>query len=75
MRRIDNLQVKSTILQRRTASISQVRRHLKSRNSIKNFAAAQPTITEFSLFGKLFPEMRSPSIADRDIALQYKIAT
>ncbi|NJS11326.1 MAG: hypothetical protein HC789_13610 [Microcoleus sp. CSU_2_2] len=46
MRRINNLQIKSTISQRRTARISQVRRHLKSANPIENLTATHPTITE-----------------------------
>jgi hypothetical protein len=36
---MNNLQIKSTISQRRTALVSQVRIHLKSVNFIKNFTA------------------------------------
>jgi len=43
---MNNLQIKSTIDERRTARVSQVRRHLKSVNFIKNFTATHPTKTE-----------------------------
>jgi antitoxin ParD1/3/4 len=45
-RAIDNLQIKSTISQRRTARVSQVRRHLKPVNSIEYPTATHPTKTE-----------------------------
>ena len=42
---MNNLQIKSTIDERRTARISQVRRHLKSGNFLKTFTAMHPTKT------------------------------
>ena len=45
---MNNLQIKSTIDERRTVRVSQVRRHLKSVNFIKNFTGKHPTKTSNS---------------------------